>query len=858
MSRVQQIRTFLNATENGRGDQFDMVNLGELEMLFVLTDRDQSEPNLSNGDGKHSIGSDTEPETNGLPARTPQLSTTPKTVKVSIQANPIPYCCECDKSFSNNHGLLIHNGRYHKNLVAKTEKLNDGNKLGAENIAGAAALNGKVSYCNKCDKSFSNNRGLRTHKGRCHKATRRDEQDDDSESESESEEESAESDDEGEVNLFPCNPCRKSFNSYHGLLIHNGRYHKDKRPEQVSKDNHQREDCKSNNQGGEVQDKEDGKLFSCSDCNKYFDTFRGFLMHAGRYHKEPPRPSRLRGGKRKLLRESDIDDVEDASMVHSCSECDKSFNSFHGVLIHRGRKHRASFSKTDEQIEIPKSVEENGSEPQETESIAITGAEQPDEITPLPAGGLKIMENDAPLFSCVDCDKSFNTYRGLLIHNGRAHKESATGTDLTTVKIEGKEGEKEENVTKPAENEIPEAADQTEDGANHFPPTENIKLLPLFCELCSSTFLHPSDLSDHLLLIHKDVKADECDTRGKSFSSHSNQNNHINGVHKNLRPHACSECKRTFKFRQALRYHVDVVHKHLSPRLRHRPNDGKPVIRSKPFRCDTCGQRFACLSHRQGHIDAVHKRLRQYPCPICGRRFLYSYDVPRHITIIHKKLKPYKCDLCEMAFPYFTQRKSHIDIVHKKLKQYICPECKEPFNCLSDLCKHLEEVHLGMYVSVPRKDLRVLLKDWVFIDVKFMERQLGRATLNKHVRFVHEHVNNYKCEDCGKAFPTASVHRLHVDIIHKGLKPFKCELCPKAFATRAKRRKHVNTKHQEEKPPIVNEGGCPSTPIPRPPEQQKDATTDGGLKPSRCSICDECCDKAADLKDHVSSVHAEQ
>lgn len=28
---------------------------------------------------------------------------------------------------------------------------------------------------------------------------------------------------------------------------------------------------------------------------------------------------------------------------------------------------------------------------------------------------------------------------------------------------------------------------------------------------------------------------------------------------------------------------------------------------SKPFHCDTCGQRFACLSHRRDHIDAVHK-----------------------------------------------------------------------------------------------------------------------------------------------------------------------------------------------------------------------------------------------------------
>ncbi|VUZ52997.1 unnamed protein product, partial [Hymenolepis diminuta] len=591
--------------------------------------------------------------------------------------------------------------------------------------------------------------------------------------------------------LHACDECDKSYPTYHGLLIHQGRNHKQSTP---IIDN-QQENRESKNVTDVESQAEDSNLFVCNDCNKTFDTYHGFLIHAGRYHKSAENVnSEERTNDPKVHIESGSEAVEIDISTYSCDGCDKSFHTEHGLLIHTGRAHhRSSPSRKRRRKSIKKAAQGNRS----TEVIDVDN--EPTD------GNGQIAE------TTNGADPAGSSETPEVNERTQSDADAAENNEISEVN----EPPADPPADAPPEeyNETSGVNEQTVNTPNDTAPMENSESKrtndgPLSHDSTTTSSQHNDLPIRSPSSSIKRNKLFECEICGKTFSSHSNRRNHIDAVHNNLRLYACPMCDKTYKFRRGWRRHIYIVHKNLPPKNRQRLSDGKARNRPKPFSCDNCDQRFSCLSHRREHIDAVHKKLRQHPCPICGRRFLYSYDVPKHINIIHKKIKPYKCDTCGMSFTYFTQRKSHIDIVHKKLKQYICSNCNQSFNCRADLCKHGKEAHLGpfpclecgkvykfrrsfnLHVSTIHKGLR--LHKCEICEKTYPDK----ATLKKHVRFVHEGVKNYTCESCGKGFPTASVYRLHVNVVHRGIKPFKCEFCQKSFATPAKCRRHVNAIHQ--------------------------------------------------------------
>ncbi|VDL41890.1 unnamed protein product [Hymenolepis diminuta] len=259
-------------TSNGLQNHVDT----EHEDLVVLTDRDQSGPNLINENVEPSANQANDPVSHDLRTRHSLCSSANKSVIASLQADAMPYCNICDKSFANHHGHLIHNGRYHKGLLETNGENDDENRSNEENIEDTAASNPEVAQ------QIDNNDVVTVVQ-------------------------STESEQSKENSSFSCEPCGKTYDTYHGLLIHNGRYHKE-----LPKDD-----------GGK------GK------------SIRGAVAKTPA--KDKPTAASEERGKRKSVQISDgkqLDEEDEDYVLHACDECDKSYPTYHGLLIHQGRNHK--------------------------------------------------------------------------------------------------------------------------------------------------------------------------------------------------------------------------------------------------------------------------------------------------------------------------------------------------------------------------------------------------------------------------------------------------------------------------------------------------------------------------------------
>ena len=164
--------------------------------------------------------------------------------------------------------------------------------------------------------------------------------------------------------------------------------------------------------------------------------------------------------------------------------------------------------------------------------------------------------------------------------------------------------------------------------------------------------------------------------------------------------------------------------------------------------------------------------------------------------------KPLK--LCPECGISIQNLKIHLDNVHFGEKQ-ICPHCSLELSCLRALKEHVKKVH----EKIPCAECG---------------KMVGPQEMGRHMQsHMPDELKKYKCDICGKGFPTNQHFKNHRNI-HTGEKPYKCKSCNKGFAQKITLNSHIAAVHE-------------------------------GKKPHLCTLCGKAWAESGNLKKHIDMVH---
>ena len=139
----------------------------------------------------------------------------------------------------------------------------------------------------------------------------------------------------------------------------------------------------------------------------------------------------------------------------------------------------------------------------------------------------------------------------------------------------------------------------------------------------------------------------------------------------------CNICGTGFPFQS----HLDV---HL------RTHSGE-----RPFLCNICDQKFACLATLRQHQHLIHSSEKPHKCDVCDKRFKRRSDVNRH-RVMHTGEKKYECEVCGKKFTRNTSlwehRASHPELEASQRNK--CDTCGDGFLRKVDLASHMNQ-HTG-------------------------------------------------------------------------------------------------------------------------------------------------------------------
>ncbi|WAR12621.1 ZFP26-like protein, partial [Mya arenaria] len=321
----------------------------------------------------------------------------------------------------------------------------------------------------------------------------------------------------------------------------------------------------------------------------------------------------------------------------------------------------------------------------------------------------------------------------------------------------------------------------------------------LKCRLCPYVGVSKLDRAQHTVQAHPTKKCKLCDKLLRAESDFYYY--HMTKMHGGEKHFKCDfeNCSYASSNKQDLRKHKRHVH-------------------STEFKyvCDICGHRSNYERNIKYH-KIKHSNERPFPCSLCPYRAKQRQDLAQHM-LTHSHEKPLKCDTCDFTCKRNWELTSH-RLSHSDVKPFKCnhPGCTAATKTNSDLVKHMRT----------HKTIRD------FICHLCQKGYKDKASLNKHVRFVHVGEKKFECDNCGNKFKSKISLKKHM-MVHADIRPFKCNICGHRVRTRRYLAIHMVTHDLSSRPYV-----CPLCPFGA-PDPMNLLPHIGAYHSEYCYFCELC------------------
>ena len=193
---------------------------------------------------------------------------------------------------------------------------------------------------------------------------------------------------------------------------------------------------------------------------------------------------------------------------------------------------------------------------------------------------------------------------------------------------------------------------------------------PFKCGICQKAFKSKAMLNAHTLNIHLEINKSLCTLCGKICSSKRALENHMRFHTGDM--FKCTRCEKEFSSKGQLKEHE----------LSHGP---------KRFACKECDKRFATKSNLNDHIKTHGEKT--FACEICPKAFVSRSQLKFHVKVHHSDNKPFRCDSCGERFALNCLLKKH-GIFCSGEKPFSCDLCDKSFARKQALVAHNKKQHM--------------------------------------------------------------------------------------------------------------------------------------------------------------------
>ena len=229
----------------------------------------------------------------------------------------------------------------------------------------------------------------------------------------------------------------------------------------------------------------------------------------------------------------------------------------------------------------------------------------------------------------------------------------------------------------------------------------------------------------------------------------------------------------------------------------------------------------------------LEESIQNKSCKSCDKTFNSLNSINEHIENIDEIKREFKCYNCEKMFSSKQSLRYHNEADHEGLKKYSCNICKKSFRTKQNLNIHIETIHEGRKTFGDAGKFKRHFRDIHIADVHeglnaFECEKCGKCystnqVLINHMKLVHKKQRNFKCNNCEKIFQKKQSLKHHIESFHEGKRKFSCEFCGKTFVTHQGIRFHIKTIHE-------------------------------GIR-YHCDFCKKCFTQLQNLKNHMNKKH---